>query len=620
MQLAGGAVPRTRGSVWNRRLPAALGVVGAALCLVSVGFVVYSAPADEAVARGTISFLVIAVPIAAGLYALRVPENARFGFALLAAGFAWSSTALGESSESLAYSIGRVAGWLVFPSLIYLMLAFPQGRIGGGTGRALFRALIAVLVLMYLGSALVVEHYPPYTPWATCRDACPPNAFLLLTQEPAVIAAVVQPLRETLAIVLFSAAVVSMVVRWRAATSLTRRTLTPVVWASLLSVGLLAAFFLARRFAPEGRAAETLGLLWGLAVAVLAAALWVGLMRRRLLVGEVLAGLTARLSNGVDACRLQEVLRVSLDDPTLEVLIPDGPVRWLDSSGHSHTRLPGGRGRTSTLIPDVNGTVAVALIHGNALRTDQELLTAVSSLVLGTVRHQDATSKLAAAMRQLEQSRRRIAEAGDLERARIERDLHDGAQQRLMMLRIRLSLVEEQLRPDTAAGADAVHDLGDEAERTLDELRSLAHGVYPAILNDRGLEDALRSLAAITTVPLHLQTRGLKRLPTELETAVYFTCLEAVQNAIKHAPSASAVWVRLGQGADTLSIEVRDDGPGFTAPREPANGSVPLHAGLRNMRDRLEAVGGSLTIDSAPGRGTRVIGRVPLAQDADGAR
>ena len=218
-------------------------------------------------------------------------------------------------------------------------------------------------------------------------------------------------------------------------------------------------------------------------------------------------------------------------------------------------------------------------------------------------------------MRQLEQSRRRIAEAGDLERARIERDLHDGAQQRLMMLRIRLSLVEEQLRPDSAAGADAVHDLGNEAERTLDELRSLAHGVYPAILERPRAGGGAAQPRGHHHRPLHLQTGGLTRLPIELETAVYFTCLEAVQNAIKHAPSASAVWVRLHQSADALSIEVRDDGPGFTAPRESASGSAQLHAGLRNMRDRLEAVGGWLTIDSAPGRGTRVIGRVPLDSD-----
>ena len=129
--------------------------------------------------------------------------------------------------------------------------------------------------------------------------------------------------------------------------------------------------------------------------------------------------------------------------------------------------------------------------------------------MLGTVRHQDATSKLGGRHARSSSSRGGGSpRPRDLERARIERDLHDGAQQRLMMLRIRLSLVEEQLRPDRAAGADAVHELGHEAERTLDELRSLAHGVYPAILSDRGLEEALRSLAAITIVPLHLQTEG----------------------------------------------------------------------------------------------------------------
>src|SRR6478735_9246221 len=254
VQLAVGDAVRAGGSSWNRRFRAALGVVGAVLCLVSVGFVVHSAPADEAVARGTISFLVIAVPIATGLYALRVSETARFGFALVAAGLAWSTTALGESSDGLAYSIGRVVAWLVFPSLIYLMLAFPQGKLDGGAGRALFRALIAVLVLLYLGSALVVEHYPQYTPWATCRSDCPPNAFLLLSEEPAAVDTVLQPLRETLAVALFAAAVALMIRRWRGATPLLRRTLTPVVWASLISVSLLAAFFLVRHFAPGGRA------------------------------------------------------------------------------------------------------------------------------------------------------------------------------------------------------------------------------------------------------------------------------------------------------------------------------------------------------------------------------
>jgi signal transduction histidine kinase len=289
------------------------------------------------------------------------------------------------------------------------------------------------------------------------------------------------------------------------------------------------------------------------------------------------------------------------------VLVPEGPVRWRDSGGEVGSLPPSVEGREVTIVRDADAPV-VALVHDAALRDDDELLAAVCTLVLGTIRHQRATSRLAQTLEELGQSRRRIAEAADDERARIERDLHDGAQQRLMTLRIRLSLAEELLQADPAAGALAVRELGGEIDRTLEELRSLAHGVYPAILNDRGLADALRSLAAEVPLRVHLQVRGITRLPRQVETAVYFTCAEAVQNAVKHAPRASGLWLTLTQDA-VLSFEVRDDGPGFS----PLEAGAVGHDGLRNMRDRLEALGGRLTIDAAPGRGTRVIGVVPLA-------
>jgi signal transduction histidine kinase len=147
-------------------------------------------------------------------------------------------------------------------------------------------------------------------------------------------------------------------------------------------------------------------------------------------------------------------------------------------------------------------------------------------------------------------------------------------------------------------------------ERTLDEIRALAHGVYPAVLNDRGLADALRSLAGEATLPVHLQTRGLTRHSREIETAVYFTCAEALQNAGKHAQTATGVWITITEDS-VLGFEVRDDGVGFT-PLPQAESTACTHCGLRNMHDRLEAVGGRLTIESAPGRGTRISGRLPL--------
>ncbi len=195
-------------------------------------------------------------------------------------------------------------------------------------------------------------------------------------------------------------------------------------------------------------------------------------------------------------------------------------------------------------------------------------------------------------LRQLEESRMRIARAADLERSRIERDLHDGAQQRLIGLRIKLSIAEELEDPSTA-----LRELGAEVELALEELRQIAHGVYPSLLSDRGLGDALRALAGELPLPVNLSIADVGRQPPEVETAVYFACREAAQNALKHG--AGELWIALTENG----FEVRDDGPGFI----PAG---PFNGGLRNMRDRIEAVGGHLTIDSGPGRGTRVRGVV----------
>ena len=237
-----------------------------------------------------------------------------------------------------------------------------------------------------------------------------------------------------------------MVRRWRAATPLLRRTLPRGVrraWSrsacSRRSSSSAARSGRVVRRRPSGCCG-------GCASPGIAGALWLGLMRRRLLVGEVLGRLAARLSNGVDACRLREVLRAALAIRRSRCWSRTAPCAGSTATGTVTADCRPGHGRTATLIPDGNGAAAVALMHGDALRADQELLSAISALVLGTVRRRTRRARLAAAMRQLEQSRRRIAEAADLERARIERDLHDGAQQRLMMLRIRLSLAEELLQ------------------------------------------------------------------------------------------------------------------------------------------------------------------------------
>jgi signal transduction histidine kinase len=233
---------------------------------------------------------------------------------------------------------------------------------------------------------------------------------------------------------------------------------------------------------------------------------------------------------------------------------------------------------------------------------------AAAGVVIGFVCHRRArleTNDGKLRVSELARSRGRIAVAAAHERARIERDLHDGAQQRLIALRIKLSVVEELLSTDREAGARVVRELGPELDLAIEELRALAHGIFPSALADHGLEAALRGLATTSPMPVSVTARQLRRRTPEIESALYFMCVEALQNAVKHADGASGVWISL-RDDQALAVEIRDDGSGFVPQK------AGFSRGLRNMADRIEAVGGQLTIDSQPGRGTRLIASVAL--------
>lgn len=209
-------------------------------------------------------------------------------------------------------------------------------------------------------------------------------------------------------------------------------------------------------------------------------------------------------------------------------------------------------------------------------------------------------------------SRRRIVEAGDLERSRIERDLHDGAQQRIIAVRLRLGLLAGDL--DQPHRAAQIEQLADELGAALDELRELAHGIHPPVLETEGLGEALAAVVRRSPSRIELDARGVGRYDRSVESAVYFTVLEGLSNAAKHAPDA-IVRVVLRESTDgveprELVVEVVDDGPGFT-PVEP-----PSARGLLNMNDRIRAVGGVLDLNAEPGRGVRLTARLPLEHGA----
>ncbi len=209
-------------------------------------------------------------------------------------------------------------------------------------------------------------------------------------------------------------------------------------------------------------------------------------------------------------------------------------------------------------------------------------------------------------LREVRESRARIMALADGERRRIERDLHDGAQQRLIALRIKLEVAAENFDDSDGDTAALLRGLGAEAQAALDELRSLARGVYPAVLADHGLIAALRTAALHGPIPTTILARPARRYRREVETTAYFCCLEAIQNVTKHAPLATEIRIALTESDAVLELEIRDDGPGFD-PNRTVSG-----AGITNMQERLAAVDGELHVHSRPGAGTRILATIPL--------
>ncbi|MGZ6543989.1 MAG: histidine kinase [Actinomycetota bacterium] len=248
------------------------------------------------------------------------------------------------------------------------------------------------------------------------------------------------------------------------------------------------------------------------------------------------------------------------------------------------------------------GAIAVTKAVNDPLRPDEgKLIDDVASqagLVLFNVR----------LIEELRASRQRLVKAQDEERRRLERNIHDGAQQQLVALAVKANLAQTMAKRDPDKVEVMLGQLKAEATDALENLRDLARGIYPPLLADKGLAAALESQARKSSVPVSLESDGLERYPQEVEAAVYFCCLEALQNISKYA-EASAATIRLADGSGTLAFEVTDDGRGFDP------GSTGYGTGLQGMADRLDALGGSLEVRSTPGQGTTVAGRVPQSSD-----
>jgi signal transduction histidine kinase len=326
---------------------------------------------------------------------------------------------------------------------------------------------------------------------------------------------------------------------------------------------------------------------------------------------DVLPRMAQLTTAGTGATRAEIWLRVG-DELRVEARWPEGngdrsPAVRLPSGGTDLPALPG----IDEALPVVHqgqllGAIAVAVSASEPLSATQrqllEDLAAQAGLVLRNVA---LTADLRARLEDLRASRERLVTAQDAERRRLERNIHDGAQQQLVAMAVKLRLAEQLTERDPSRARAMLGQLQDEARSALEDLRDLARGIYPPLLADRGLPEALEAQARKATLPVSVEVEGAgARYPQEAEAAVYFCVLEALQNVTKYA-DASAAAIRLRCEPDELAFEIRDDGRGFDAQ------VTGYGTGLQGMADRLDALGGTLRVESVPRRGSAVIGRVP---------
>lgn len=392
-----------------------------------------------------------------------------------------------------------------------------------------------------------------------------------------------------------------LVRRWRHGTIVARRVLLPVVPGACLFVLMYIAALLAELGVPTG-----LGGSWGflgiLLVATFPLVFLAGLLQARLARAKV-GGLVVELGGAPGGGALRSALARALRDPTVEVaywLVAEN--RYVDEHGRTIDLPDSGGARTATRIERA-GLPIGALIHDAALADDQDHVDAVCAAAGLALENKRLHAEVLLRLDEVRASRARIVEAGDTARRRVERDLHDGAQQRLVAISIELGMARSKFAHGRPDEADAlVARAAQDVTSAVTELRELTRGLHPSILAEVGLMGALESLVDRSFLPVTLHGRISGDLAVSVETAAYFVVAESLSNAAKHA-GASSVRVVVEEGPDGVVVEIVDDGAGGAVVRS--------GGGLEGLTDRVAAIEGRLTVKSPPGCGTLIRVELP---------
>jgi signal transduction histidine kinase len=528
-----------------------------------------------------------------GLLVWRRAGSSRTGPLLFLAGLLWF---VGSGvPEPFHWTTFPFRGWYE-PLLVAVVLAFPDGRLRRRTDRIVVGSLVAAFLARTAARSFVFDPHEVFDGggW-TNPTVIVSNEALWRSVEDAVIW-----ISGLIALIV----VLLCVQRWLRATGPARRTLAPVLASGLaiapllgwsaLTTGGTTAFGLPF---PEG---DWITWVQFILRAIVPLAILAGIVRLHS-ARSALTDLLLDLDKGVPHGRLAEILRQRLGDPSLRVVFPRTASGFVDPEGHSVPAPAGGIGQTVTRLDDADGSPLAYLIHDAALGEDPNYVGAAAAAARLTLENERLQAEVRAQLEDLRQLSARLVEASDSERRRVERNLHDGAQQRLVTLALRLSLLRDRASTADPELAAMVSEASDELEGALGDLRELARGIHPAVLARSGLAVAVGALAERTTIPVTVSVPPERCLQSS-EVTAYFVVAEALTNISRYAGASRAAIEAVHQDG-WLVMTIADDGVG--------GAQVDAGTGLRGINDRVVAVGGHLDVVSPVGHGTTVRATLP---------
>lgn len=504
---------------------------------------------------------------------------------MVVSGIAISLGGLSTASSEPQYTIGAILDIVPAAIFLYVYLAFPDGRLKSGFERT----LVAVAFMSAVGLQVLILGLG-----GNGRDN-----LIRVTTNTALADRIGQAQLLSIGVICLVGIGVLAAQRRSAGRPL-RRPIAFLVDSFVVALLMICAMFLTAvlhepAFQPIQRATFV---VIGISPIVFMLALLSARLAR-----SAVGDLVLELRGDLAPRELRDALARALGDSklTLAYWVPHFE-RYADLDGRAHA-IPSPDGRSTTLV-ERGGAPVAALIHDPALDDEPQLLDAVGAAAGIALENARLEAEIAARLEEVKGSRIRVIEAGQNERKRLERNLHDGTQQRLIALSLDLKMLERELA-DNPPALRQLQDAQDEITRSLDELRDVARGLHPAVLSAHGLAVALEQVAARATVPVDLTVDVNERLPEPVEVAMYYVVTESLANVGKHAQATVASVNLFRAGGEICVVEIVDDGVG--------GANTECGSGIRGLADRVEALGGRLRVWTPPGGGTRVRAEIPCA-------